>query len=144
MDDLLHTVNWNNRWSYSGSLTTPPCWVKIQHNVLRQVLPIKEEHISALRTFTEANYGVDGENFYDVTAGNWRVILDITEGADAVYITDEAPPVKMYRDLFAAFLVLFIVALLGLFVTCYMWTKAVAAAPGATRPCGRCHVRRQR
>lgn len=40
----------------------------------------------------------------------------------------------MYRDLFAAFLVLFIVALLGLFVTCYMWTKAVAAAPGESAP----------
>lgn len=25
MDKLLHAVNWNNRWSYSGSLTTPPC-----------------------------------------------------------------------------------------------------------------------
>ena len=25
MNDLLHAVDWNNRWSYSGSLTTPPC-----------------------------------------------------------------------------------------------------------------------
>jgi len=41
MDALLHAVNWNNRWSYSGSLTTPPCTVDVQHNVLRQVLPIR-------------------------------------------------------------------------------------------------------
>jgi len=60
------------------------------------------------------------------------VTVDITDGADAVFITDEDPPVKMYRDLFAAFLVLFIIALLGLFVTCYMWTKAVASTGDAT------------
>jgi carbonic anhydrase len=29
MDKLLHAVNWNNRWSYSGSLTTPPCTTSV-------------------------------------------------------------------------------------------------------------------
>jgi hypothetical protein len=27
MNALLKAVDWNNRWSYSGSLTTPPCWI---------------------------------------------------------------------------------------------------------------------
>lgn len=35
VDDLLHAVNWNNRWSYSGSKTTPDCRENVQHNVLR-------------------------------------------------------------------------------------------------------------
>jgi len=34
MNTLLQAVDWNNRWSYSGSLTTPACTIKVQHNVL--------------------------------------------------------------------------------------------------------------
>ena len=40
MNALLQAVDWGNRWSYSGSLTTPPCNTGVQHNVLGQVLPI--------------------------------------------------------------------------------------------------------
>lgn len=45
MNALLQAVDWNNRWSYSGSLTTPNCLTGVQHNVLKTVLPVKEEHI---------------------------------------------------------------------------------------------------
>lgn len=41
MNDVLQAVNWNKRWSYSGSLTTPNCLTSVQHNVLYTVLPIK-------------------------------------------------------------------------------------------------------
>ena len=107
MDDLLHAVNWNNRWSYSGSLTTPPCWGDIQHNVLAEILPIKQEHIDALRKFTEAN----APGFYEETAGNYREVFNVTYSADIVYITDDVP---MDNDLGTTLIML--IASLGLII----------------------------
>jgi len=73
MNDLLQAVNWNNRWSYSGSLTTPNCLTGVQHNVLYTVLPIKQEHLDAIETFT---IGLE-PSFYIDTLGNYRVVLDL-------------------------------------------------------------------
>ena len=116
MDDLLHAVDWNNRWSYSGSLTTPPCTVNVQHNVLRKVLPIRQEHVDAVKAFTEAN----APDFYTNTEGNWRVIVDLQPEADAVLLTDADPNPGLYQSLYVVFLLLFIVTLLGIGTICYM------------------------
>jgi hypothetical protein len=86
MNDLLQAVNWNNRWSYSGSLTTPNCLTGVQHNVLYTVLPIKQEHLDAIATFTT---GLE-PTFYTDTNGNYRVTLDLTNEADAVFIREGA------------------------------------------------------
>ena len=51
-DALLHAVNWDNRWSYRGSLTTPNCNSGVQHNILQTVLPITQEQLDAIRSFT--------------------------------------------------------------------------------------------
>jgi hypothetical protein len=120
MDDLLHAVDWNNRWSYSGSLTTPPCTVNVQHNVLRKVLPIKQEHVDAIKAFTEAN----SPEFYVETEGNWRTIVDLAPEADAVLLTDADPNPGLYQSLYVTFLILFIVTVLGIFSICYMMQTA--------------------
>lgn len=86
MNALLQAVDWNNRWSYSGSLTTPPCTINVQHNVAKMVLPAKRQHIAAIKAFTENQAGA--EDFYFITGGNYRVIMDITDAADAVQISD--------------------------------------------------------
>lgn len=54
--------------------------------------------------------------------------MDLTDGADAVIITAADPPVKMFRDLFVAFLILFIVAIIGFCVACYLYTTANASS----------------
>jgi carbonic anhydrase len=39
--DFLNIVDTRNRWTYRGSLTTPPCTNSIQWNVMQKVYPIK-------------------------------------------------------------------------------------------------------
>ena len=42
---LMDIVDWNNRWTYKGSMTTPPCEEFVHWNVLRQIYPISEKHL---------------------------------------------------------------------------------------------------
>jgi len=39
--DLMEMVDWKNRWSYKGSVTTPPCETSVYWNVISTVYPIK-------------------------------------------------------------------------------------------------------
>lgn len=47
-------------------------------------------------------------------------------------ISNEDPPVKMYQSLFVAFLVLFLVSVIGLCIICYMYAAAKASANPST------------
>jgi carbonic anhydrase len=38
---IMNLANYEDRWVYHGSLTTPPCSPFIYWNVIRRVLPIK-------------------------------------------------------------------------------------------------------
>ena len=58
--------------------------------------------------------------------GNYRVVQDTTDAANAVFITNDDPPVKMFRDLFISFIVLFAVAICGLCFTCYLYASVKA------------------
>jgi len=42
--DLMMMVNMRTRWSYKGSVTTPPCATTVYWNVVKTIYPIKEEH----------------------------------------------------------------------------------------------------
>ena len=94
------------------------------------MLPVTQAQIDAVKSFTMGSDPVSGvaraPNFYTDTDGNWRVTLPVTDGADAVLITNEDPPVSTYRNLFVAFLVLFLLAVVSLCVTCYMYASAKA------------------
>jgi len=39
--DLMNMADTNNRWTYKGSVTTPPCAQNVYWNVLRTVYPIR-------------------------------------------------------------------------------------------------------
>lgn len=41
---LMMMADMNNRWTYKGSVTTPPCAQNVYWNVLRTVYPIKKKH----------------------------------------------------------------------------------------------------
>lgn len=44
---LTDLINFANRWTYVGSLTTPPCTVGIYFQVAERVLPISKKHYDA-------------------------------------------------------------------------------------------------
>lgn len=84
------------------------------------MLPIRQEHVDAIKAFTEAN----APDFYTNTEGNWRVIVDLQPEADAVLLTDADPNPGLYQSLYVVFLLLFIVTLLGIGTICYMMQAA--------------------
>ena len=47
--NLMQLVDFNNRWAYKGSLTTPPCTSFVYWNVLSTVYPIKAEHLELFK-----------------------------------------------------------------------------------------------
>ena len=42
-DAAVLRMNYNKRWTYSGSLTTAPCSEGILWNVVENVIPIRQE-----------------------------------------------------------------------------------------------------
>lgn len=47
--DLHMMVDTNNRWTYRGSVTTPPCAQNVYWNVLKTVYPMKLEHLNQFK-----------------------------------------------------------------------------------------------
>jgi len=45
LGELMALVNYESRWVYHGSLTTPPCSPFIYWNVINKVYPIKQEQL---------------------------------------------------------------------------------------------------
>jgi carbonic anhydrase len=43
--NLINLMDWNNRWVYKGSVTTPPCETMVYWNVLATVYPVKQKHL---------------------------------------------------------------------------------------------------
>jgi len=42
---LMDIIDFQNRWTYKGSETTPPCKEFVHWNVLRKIYPISEKHL---------------------------------------------------------------------------------------------------
>lgn len=70
--NLMMMVDFNNRWSYHGSVTTPPCATSVYWNVLQTIYPVKAEHLALFKGQLDK---VDGLK----AAGNWREIQETTE-----------------------------------------------------------------
>ena len=52
--DLMMMANFNKRWVYKGSVTTPPCLTNVYWNVLSTIYPIKQEHVDAFKSRLDA------------------------------------------------------------------------------------------
>ena len=49
LEDLMELVNLDERWTYKGSTTTPPCEQFVYWNVLSTVYPIKKKHLELIK-----------------------------------------------------------------------------------------------
>lgn len=77
----MELVDFNNRWAYKGSLTTPPCTSFVYWNVLSTVYPIKEEHLKLFKDQLAKDTVSDL-----ATRGNWRITQDI-DNHNVMYIS---------------------------------------------------------
>jgi len=69
LGELLAFVDTRNRWVYSGSLTTPPCYENLYWNVVKTVLPIKPYHMAYYKKMLKAFADADSKA---VENGNYR------------------------------------------------------------------------
>jgi len=99
--DLMMMVDMNNRWTYRGSVTTPPCAQNVYWNVLRTVYPIKEEHLMQFKKSlaTSADLCVDPKSGVPCVPGNNREILPLEAAHNPFIITDNANLLLPYRGL---------------------------------------------
>ena len=126
VDKLTKLINWNDRWTYEGSLTTPPCTKLAYFNVPRQVLPIDQETFDKIKSaMTRGN-----NKYFNGQADQWTVntrpVQPInTQNVHRVVDADEPKKTdNTMQSLFIAFLILFIFALIGFIVACVMLCKA--------------------
>lgn len=67
--DLMNMANFNKRWIYKGSVTTPPCATYVYWNVLSTVYPISQKHLDLFKTQL-----AKGEEGNLVNFGNYREV----------------------------------------------------------------------
>lgn len=53
--DFLNMVDIGNRWTYEGSLTTPPCTNSIMWNVVKKVYPISKAQLELFQKELKRN-----------------------------------------------------------------------------------------
>ena len=105
--NLLSIINMKDRWTYKGSLTTPPCSTSVLWNVLTTVYPIKQSHIDEFKTQLARN-----KDYNLAEVGNFRVAQTINDH-DLMMIQSESPPPNL-RPAFivlAVFMVIFLITL---------------------------------
>jgi len=66
-----------NRWTYKGSVTTPPCAENVYWNVLKTIYPIKQKYVDQFKKQLARQPGLE-------KTGNYRVILPTLESHDPV------------------------------------------------------------
>jgi hypothetical protein len=70
---LMMFVDMQNRWTYRGSVTTPPCAVAVYWNVLTTIYPIKQKYVDQFKKQLAKVKDLD-------KVGNYRMIQPYVEG----------------------------------------------------------------
>jgi carbonic anhydrase len=68
--NLMTLANFNERWVYKGSVTTPPCATNVYWNVVSTIYPVKQKYVDQFKTQLAKVTGLD-------KTGNWREIQPI-------------------------------------------------------------------
>lgn len=119
--ELMMMVDMDNRWTYKGSVTTPPCAENVYWNVVRTVYPIKARHLQQFKD----EMALDGLE----KTGNFRLIQELTESHNPVILVSGG------RRMGGLFLILFIVFLVISLALCVMvmnLRKAASQEPNQT------------
>jgi len=74
--DLMMMVNMRTRWSYKGSVTTPPCATTVYWNVVKTIYPIKEKHLNLFKAQMQRGVG-DDKAMSASNPTNYRLIQDL-------------------------------------------------------------------
>lgn len=93
--ELMMAVDMDNRWTYRGSVTTPPCKENVYWNVVRTVYPIKKKHLDQFI----GELSLDGLE----KTGNFRLIQELTKSHDPVILVGGG------RMMGGLFLILFVI-----------------------------------
>ena len=75
---LMMYVDMQNRYTYRGSVTTPPCATAVYWNVLTTIYPIKQKHVDNFKLQLAKNTSQKPKKLVDT--GNYRYILPYIEG----------------------------------------------------------------
>ena len=78
---LMMMFDMRNRWTYKGSVTTPPCKQNVYWNVLKTIYPIKQKYVDQ---FVAQLARLDGLE----KTGNWREIQKLTTSHNPVVLYD--------------------------------------------------------
>ena len=55
LGELMNMIDLNNRWTYKGSHTTPPCEGLVHWNIPSTIYPIQDEHLQMFKKQMERN-----------------------------------------------------------------------------------------
>jgi hypothetical protein len=78
----MHSLNLHERWTYKGSVTTPPCKTNVYWNVARTIYPVKQRHVDLFKKQLARTDGLD-------KTGNWRVIVPTTPAHNPMIVEDD-------------------------------------------------------
>jgi len=82
---LMMMFDMRNRWTYKGSVTTPPCAENVYWNVLKTIYPIKQKYVDQFKSQLARAPGLEN-------TGNWRVIQPFTEAHNPVVLYSAPGP----------------------------------------------------
>jgi len=80
--DLMEIVNFNKRWMYKGSVTSPPCGTYLYWNIPSTIYPVSQKHLD-LFVNKQLSKGEDG-NLDDI--GNWRATVSEEDEHGVIYL----------------------------------------------------------
>lgn len=110
---LMNMVDTNNRWSYKGSLTTPPCSKTIYFNILTKVYPIKERHVEMFKKHLGKVSGLREK-------GNYRVVQAIDK-QDVKLVTNFVKEEKGdQKTLIVALVILVVIMIIAIAIVGYI------------------------
>lgn len=121
-------INMKDRYTYVGSVTTPPCATKVYWNVQTTIYPIKQRHVDQFKAQLARGHAGHPQTPKLEVTGNWRVIQAETPEHNPIIIRSSGFPVGMLVVIIILALIVF-----GLLIVVIKMKKQLegAAAPAA-------------